>query len=379
MTAEGDVGGMRVHTTRPFALGSGDDVVDSGEATLTARDVTPFLVLLGDGAGVDPPVPVELKVVLGRERDASLLDINGKVAGGAVQARLAARSRSEIGGTLAVDSLSIPWLATSLALNAAPDPRASLWSTARFGQSGRLIEGAQIAVQARTIELGRGHRATKGSFRLGVTPEGIAIRDFAADFAGGRLRGALAITRQGSVASFVGEGGLDDGSLETVLGPSPFSGRLSGTLRFGSSGETAAQAVSNLAGAGELRLAHLRIPNADPTALARALPRILAENDPLGTRRMEAIIVEELAKGPLQAPVVTGSATMVGGVRSSPMQARRSGRARRRSTSRRSASRRAAPIRGVPGRRAGPGHRPMSGSPGAVRSPRPPGRSMSVR
>ena len=45
-------------TNRPFALSAGDDVVDSGEAEISASDVTPFLVLLGDGAGVTPPVPV---------------------------------------------------------------------------------------------------------------------------------------------------------------------------------------------------------------------------------------------------------------------------------------------------------------------------------
>lgn len=322
VAAEGEVGGVRVHTTRPFALGSGDDVVDSGEATLATGDVTPFLVLLGDGAGVEPPVPAEIRVTLGRERDASLLEINGKVLGGAVQARLAARSRADVAGTIAVDALSLPWLATSLALNAAPDPRASLWSTARFGESGRLIHGGQVSVQAKRVELGRGHRGTNAGFTFAITPEGIAIRDFAAEFAGGRLKGALAIARQGALASFAGEGTVEDAALETVLGPSPFTGRIGGTLRFGASGETVAGAVGNLAGAGEVRLTALTVPNADPAALARALPRALNENDPLASRRLEAIAAEELAKAPLKAAAVSAPATMVGGVlRLSPFAA----------------------------------------------------------
>ncbi|HKH34717.1 MAG TPA: hypothetical protein VKA80_11250, partial [Beijerinckiaceae bacterium] len=129
VTAEGELGGVRVHTTGPFALGSGDDVIDSGEATLTTRDLTPFLVLLGNGAGVDAPVAAELRVTLGRERDAALFTVSGRIAEGAVQVRLAARSRADVTGTIAVDRLSLPWLLSALALNAAPDPRATLWST----------------------------------------------------------------------------------------------------------------------------------------------------------------------------------------------------------------------------------------------------------
>jgi hypothetical protein len=322
VTVEGEVGGVKVHTTRPFALGSGDDVVDSGEATLVTPDVTPFLVLLGDGAGVDPPVPLELKVGLGRERDASLIEASGRVAGGAVQARLAVRSRADVTGTLSLDRLSVPWLAASFALNPAREPRqVSLWSPARFGESGRLIQGGQVSFQAKRVELGRGHRAENAAFIFTITPEGVIFRDFAADFALGRLTGGLTITRQGSQASFIGEGAVENASLEAVIGPSPFAGRLSGSLRFGASGESLAAAIANLAGAGDVRLSALTVPNADPGALDRALPRALADSDPLGTRRLEGIVAAELAKGPLQA-AVAAPATMVGGtLRLSPVAA----------------------------------------------------------
>jgi uncharacterized protein involved in outer membrane biogenesis len=323
VTVEGEVGGVKVHTTRPFALGSGDDVVDSGEATLTAADVTPFLVLLGDGAGVDPPVPVQLKVGLGRERDASQLDVTGRIADGAVQARLAVRSRADVTGTVTLDRLSLPWLAASFALNPAREPRAvSLWSTARFGESGRLIQGAQVAIQAKRVELGRGHRAENGSLAFAITPDGAAIRDFAADYALGRLTGALAVTRQGALASFVGEGTVENASLEGVIGPSPFAGRLSGRLTFGAAGESLAAVVANLAGSGDVRIAGFKVPNADPGALDRALPRALADSDPLSARRLEGIFAGELAKGPLEAAAVAAPATMVGGVlRLSPLTA----------------------------------------------------------
>ena len=59
-----------------------------------------------------------------------------------------------------------------------------------------------------------------------------------------------------------------------------------------------------------------------PAALVRALPRALADNDPLAARRLEAILGEELGKGPLRAAAVAGPATMVGGtLRMSPFGA----------------------------------------------------------
>ena len=46
--------------------------MDSGEVEVAPLDVTPFLLLLGDGAGVKPPVHVKARVTLVRERDATL-------------------------------------------------------------------------------------------------------------------------------------------------------------------------------------------------------------------------------------------------------------------------------------------------------------------
>src|SRR5690606_12547384 len=102
----GEIGGVQVTTTRPFSLSADDDVVDSGEADITTEDITPFLTLLGDGAGVGSPVPVTARVSLGRERDGTLLNVAGDVAGNRVQARLVVRSRADIGGEVSTERLS---------------------------------------------------------------------------------------------------------------------------------------------------------------------------------------------------------------------------------------------------------------------------------
>jgi hypothetical protein len=314
VTAKGEVGGVKVTTTRPFGLSANDEVVDSGEADLSTSDVTPFLVLLGDGAGVEPPVPMQLKVTLGRERDRSLFDVSGRVAGSAVQARLSARSRSDLDGSVTLERLAAPWLAAAFALNAPPDPNATAaWSGARFGQTRRLLDGGRAAFKVAHLDLGRGLVAEDAGFTFEITPEGIMLRDLTAGLAGGRLTGTMAIARQGSQASFVGDGTIRDASIPALTGWPTIDGRLSATLRFGSSGETLVSVVSNLAGAGDVRLTNLALPNADPEALARAVPRLLREDDPLGGGRPQAIVTEELGRGPFRAPTVAASATMVGG------------------------------------------------------------------
>jgi hypothetical protein len=323
VTMDGDVGGVRVTTNRPFAIGSDDEVVDSGEAELKTADLTPFLVLLGDGAGVEPPLPAEVRVTLGRERDASLLTISGRFGEGAARARIAARSRSDLSGEITLDRLSLPWLLTSLALNTPPDARStSLWSPARFGQTGRLITGGQAQVRVSRLDLGRGLMGENASFVLGITPEGVAIRDLRAGLGGGQVAGQLNVSRQGGLATLNGEGSIREVPLAAITGASSIAARLSGTLKFGTSAETFAGLVANLGGAGELRLTNLVLPDADPAGIERALKRLLADDDPLAVQRAEAVISDELDRAPFRAAAVVTPVAVIGGaLRLSPFVA----------------------------------------------------------
>jgi hypothetical protein len=314
VVVEGTIGGVRVSTNRPFALSAGDDVVDSGEAEIETIDITPFLVLLGDGAGVDPPVPVHARITLGRERDASSVLVSGRIAGNAVEADLVVRSRADITGNVVLDELSVPWLVTSLALHTAPQPESTaLWSSSPFGQSGRLVTGGQVFFMADRLDLGRDLQAQNARFRLGLTPEGLTIGDLDASLGEGRMTGQVAIGRQGSQATVNGEGSIRDVALSTLAGRSPFDARLSGSLKFGSSGSTVSALVANLGGNGELHVSNLRVPNADPAALERSLQRLLDDSDPLAQGRINAVIAEELDRAPLADDAVNASAAVFGG------------------------------------------------------------------
>ncbi|HZW46269.1 MAG TPA: AsmA-like C-terminal region-containing protein, partial [Microvirga sp.] len=301
-------------TSRPFALSASDDVVDSGEAEFVTADITPFMLLLGDGAGVKPPVPVNARVTLGRVRDASHLDIAGQVAGNAVQASLNVRSRSEIDGEVSLDRLSLPWLTATLVLNVPGDPNATaIWSNATFGQSGRLVSGGRVIFRVGTLDLGRGIQGTRANFTLEAQPDGISIRNLDASIGTGRLTGTTTITRQGATATVVGEGALDSVPLWALGGSMPIEAILSGNLRFGTAGESMSKLVSALGGAGDWKITRLRVPSADPAVFDRALKRALAENEPLVEGKAEAIINAELGRSALVAQSVTTSAALVGG------------------------------------------------------------------
>ncbi|MET0529454.1 MAG: AsmA-like C-terminal region-containing protein, partial [Microvirga sp.] len=315
VTVTGDVAGVQLTTQRPFALSESDEVVDSGEAEINTADITPFLLLLGDGAGVKPPVPVNARVALGRLRDSSSFNVTGKIAGNDVQAQLNARSRSEIGGEISVDKLSLPWLTAALALNVPGDPAAtSIWSTAKFGQSGRLVSGGQVVFRAGTLDLGRGLQGTRASFTLEAQSDGISIRNLETSIGNGRMTGSTTITRQGEMATVVGEGALQDVPLWALGGASPFEATLSGSLRFGSAGANVSELVSALGGAGDWRVTRLRVPSADPSVFDRALKRALAENEPLIEGKAETIVGTELGKASLAASTVNTSAALVGGL-----------------------------------------------------------------
>lgn len=314
VTFAGNIAGAQITTLRPFTLSENDDVVESGEAEFVTADVTPFLMLLGDGAGVKPPVPVNVRIALGRERDASRVGITGQVAGNAVQASLNVRSRSEVNGEVSLDKLSLPWLTAALALNVPGDPNATaIWSNATFGQSGRLVTGGQVVFRVGALDLGRGIQVTRGSFTVEAQPDGISIRNLDASIGTGRVTGSTTITRQGSTATIVGEGAIDSVPLWALGGSSPFEAVLSGNLKFGTAGQSMSQLVAALGGAGEWKITKLRVPAADPAVFERALKRALAENEPLAEGKAEAIITAELSRAPLTAQTVTTSAALVGG------------------------------------------------------------------
>jgi hypothetical protein len=323
LSVAGEVAGLRVATPRPFALTGDEALAESGEAEVATADITPFLAFLGEGAAPDGATPVQARITLGREGGAALLTITGRIANEAAQARLLVRSRADVSGTVALDRLSLPWLLNAFALNPLPEPRpASPWPTARFGGMERPVTAGQAELRVRRLALGRGFEAENAAFTFVLNPDGLALRGFDAGFAGGRLAGQVNVVRQGGQASVSGEATVRGTTLAALAGPTPIQAGLSGSLRFGATGDSVAALVANLSGTGDVQVSGLQVPNADPAGLGRAIARVLAEDDPLAVRRLETVIADELDRAPFRAATVAAPANLVSGsLRVSPFSA----------------------------------------------------------
>lgn len=310
----GEIAGAAVATARPLVLAGGGERIESGALTIRSPDLSPLLVLLSDAAAAAGPIPADLALDIGRAGDGARVNLTGRVAGSGIRSEWSVPPVGAAEGTLALDRLSLPWLAAALVLNPKPDG---------FGPEPRFWWAARAALKVGRLELGRGFLGENASLTLSLDPEGLALRDLSASFAGGRLAGDLGIARREGGVSFAGEGSVADVVLESVAGARfPVKGRLTARLRFGGSGAGLAGVIGNLAGSGQVQASDLRVEGADPAGLDRAVKRALAEADPLARGRIDALVAEELTRGPLVAESLSGPVTMVAGaLRIGPLKA----------------------------------------------------------
>ncbi|TDR88100.1 AsmA family protein [Enterovirga rhinocerotis] len=321
VTLAGEAAGLAVTTEKPLRLGSADDSVDEGVLAISGPDATPLLARLGLPPTGDK-VPVAMTGTLAR-KDGALLTFSGRIAERRVSGELSGLAAGEIRGSASVERLSLPWLASALALGpSSPAAAGSVWPSARFGAPASLSRPLSLNVRATELDLGSGFVGRDVGFGLNAGGDGLRISRLDTRIGEARLRGDLAIDRQGGLASVTGEGVVEGLPLSGMLGAAFGSGRLTAKLRFGSSGESLAGLVANLAGAGEVSVDGLRVEGADPAAPGRVAARVLRTDDPLTAQRWQPILAEELGRAPLVAggAVAAGGALTGGSLRLSPVR-----------------------------------------------------------
>ncbi len=316
-----DIAGLRIATTQPFGLSERDDAVETGAATLSAADIAPLMAAIGQSSAV--PVDAEIKARVGRREGAPRVELNGHVGETVVEADLSGRSARDLSGRVLLGRVSLPWIASTLALGSPKQtPAGAVWSSERFPAPPNLPFAGTISVRALSVDLGRDIAAERAEFTLATTADGFVIRDFAASALGGRIGGTVTINRQGGLAAVIGEATATGISLPDLLGRPLAEGRISGNLRFGGSGESAAGIVSNLGGAGAVELENLQVAAADPTAIERIIQRAMRSEDTLAPARLQALANEELDRAPARVAKATGQVIFVsGGFRISPLLA----------------------------------------------------------
>ena len=333
LTASGTIAGLDLSTERPILIGAESGPPESGTLRAKTADLSPFLPIAG-AASVPGPLPAELTLALSRKGDAKSGDahaeLSGRVAGAEGSASLDRKPDGALSGQASLGTLSLPALAAVLVLptDAKTDAKTDMetegdagWSGARFAAVPEHPR-ADLALRVGRLDLGRGLAAEGTAFSLALDRDTLAIKNLSARLAGGRIAGSATIARQGErtgaktggSATIAGDGELSDVAIQELAGGTPIRGRLSASLRYSGSGDSAAALIGNLGGSGEMRLTDLALPGADPGAIDRTLARALSEDDPLREGRLQTVLSEELAAAPLAAKgPVTTSATLVGG------------------------------------------------------------------
>lgn len=313
---KGDVAGLRLATAQPVRLGPEDDRVDGGEVEIAAADASSLLPVVG----MEAPAPTPLQLTVTFDRSEALnVRVAGRVLGEQVSADLSAPSRLEVSGRLRVARLNVPWLLSTVA-GAAPAAGGTLWPGTRFSTYKPWPILGSVKVESGSVTLAPGFVGA-GSFVLQPTPEGLRLGEIDLGAAGGRVRGDLSLLRQGGLASLIVDGSAHDVPLASILG-GPFGpGRLSASLKFGGSGESVAALVANLGGAGEIALTGVAVARADPGAPGRVAQRVLRSDDPLASARWQALLAEELDRGPmLGGPIQAPASLVAGSLRMTPLR-----------------------------------------------------------
>ncbi|WP_336487312.1 AsmA family protein [Methylobacterium nigriterrae] len=325
LSASGIVAGLKLATDEPIRVATDGEPPSSGAIRAETPDLGPFLALLGT-APLPGAWPANLAIGLSRSGTDAGARLTGEVAGGSIEATLARSPDGAVSGSATLGRLSLPQVAAALVVP--PSPRGAEatpdggWSGTRFASAPANQPRLDLDLRVGTLELGRGLTASATAFRLGLADGALTLRDLAGNLAGGRIAGTATLARRGKDASLSGEGTISDAAIPLLADGGPIQGRLTAALRFGGAGDSPAALVANLAGSGEIRLAGLTLPRADPSALSRALARALGEDDPLREGRLQTLVSEEFAAGPARASAPAGApATIVGGsLRAGPIE-----------------------------------------------------------
>ncbi|MFC0218568.1 AsmA family protein [Pseudochelatococcus lubricantis] len=270
-------------TSRAAVSGTWRD--EGGEAALTGTltaasdDTAAFAALIGHPLpGLSGGAPASLAGnVNWRAGELRLDDLRGTLGDDKIAGRLAVAD-GEIAGELAIAQLSLTDL---LALSFGPQIRPAqgrLWSAERFQATGPGFAG-KIRVRTERLAVAPALALTGVSLLLDLSPDTVGLQEVAGTLpGGGTARADILLRRFGTLANFRAALAVEGADIAQLTGDT-LAGRLSGRLDVGSSAESPAGLVVNLAGGGEIKVGDAALPRLDPSALARLVPEWLGSGD----------------------------------------------------------------------------------------------------
>ena len=130
------------------------------------------------------------------------------------------------------------------------------------------------------------------------------------DAAGGRATGRVTLRRQGPTAALTGTIGLEGVGVDRPA----LRGRISASLEFAGTGDSANAILGGLVGQGEVKFSGAQIPHLDPNALNRVIAKTEAPDAPIDETNIAHSLSLELDRQPLALSDAAAAAILNSGV-----------------------------------------------------------------
>jgi uncharacterized protein involved in outer membrane biogenesis len=210
----------------------------------------------------------------------------------------ASERAAQMEGQLSIDRLPVAAL-TGLALgpNVAAKPGVQ-WSDAAFAPGLSRAVATDIKLAISRLDLSDALQAQDATGRIKIDSGTVKFADLSMSLRGGALTGHVDLRRGGTSAAASGQIGIDSVPIDAP----GIAGRLSLSLNFAGSGQSASGLIGNLAGQGEIKLEGVKAPHLDPGALGRIVDKAEEPDYPIDQTNIEHALAMELDKQPLALP-----------------------------------------------------------------------------
>ncbi|WP_256477779.1 AsmA-like C-terminal region-containing protein [Aurantimonas marianensis] len=251
-----------------------DGTLDIAPKGITGGDVSLY-IKSGDAlpwlrtGGIEPgasleAAPLDLTGKIAYEQgDLTIRNLDGQIAGSAIEASLRKRGERPFEGTVRLDTLSMPWLA-GLVYGRALDggEPTKPWPGEAFRPSSLTGVDFSVALTAAKLDLG-GPVMTDFAARMSANAGNLTFDDASAATADGRLDGRLMLRNANGIGGLTLEAeasGFDLAKFWPELSVDGETASLDGNIRLDSTGQSYEALVSGLTGAGQVAIANARVP-----------------------------------------------------------------------------------------------------------------------
>jgi uncharacterized protein involved in outer membrane biogenesis len=318
---------------------AGEGLAASGDLTVTADDLEPWLVTGGivlPGAAMGLPVKVSAKL----DVDGGvfvLSGVEGEVAGSRLSGDVNAQMRDglpHLTGSLALQSFDLATVAELATGAAALEGDGESWPSAPFAQRMATPFTAELELAVERLHAGWLAEANDARMKLRIGTDGVALSDARARVYGGMISGLVDFKNDGGTGLLSGQLKLDGAEVADILGEIGLDGTADLTATLTASGKSVDAVISALAGSGTVTVSDVAVEGVAPQVFAALLEqadRIGPEIDAAavadfatdmvrqGTFRADrAELAFTVANGAVRAPPLrleTDEATLAGEVR----------------------------------------------------------------